>query len=169
MSNKGMSEEMYNFIQGNLALVSVKPNEGVIITPRGTNGTLCSSTGYLRVKVNGKVLQVHQVLAVVYFGSDCIGKQINHKDGNKINNKLDNLETCSREENLAHAWDTGLFKNSLGNVPAGHLNPNSKLLYDDVIYIRESGETTKELAKKYNMSVRNINAVKSRQTYKNID
>lgn len=108
MSNKGMSEDMYNFIKDNLHRLTINTDKGIVITPKGTNGTVCSSTGYLKVKVNKKVIPVHQVLAVVYFGDACIGMQVNHRDGDKLKNFKDNIELVTRAENIQHQHDNGL-------------------------------------------------------------
>lgn len=99
---------MYNFIVDNEDKLKYDLENGIIITAKGTNGTLCSSTGYLRVKVNKKTLQVHQILAVKYYGEKCIGMQVNHKDGNKLNNKKENLEVITQLENLKHQKNFGL-------------------------------------------------------------
>lgn len=108
MSNRGMSEQMYIFIVENIGRIDADIESGTVTTIKGTNGTVCSSTGYLRVKINKKLLQVHQILAVIYFGKDCIGMQINHKDGNKLNNLKENLELVTREENISHQHKNGL-------------------------------------------------------------
>lgn len=52
---------------------------------------------------------VHQVIAVVG-GLDVVGKTINHKDTNKKNNKLVNLEAISHKENVEHAKKAGLYQ-----------------------------------------------------------
>jgi len=39
--------------------------------------------------------------------------QINHKDGNKVNNNLQNLEWCSTKENTQHAWRIGLIRKEM--------------------------------------------------------
>lgn len=108
MSNVGMSKDMYDFIISVKDKVSYDLDKGIVITPRGTNGTVCSTTGYLRFKTNKKLLQVHQFLAVIYFGEECIGLQVNHIDGNKMNNTMSNLEVVTQLENLKHARDNGL-------------------------------------------------------------
>lgn len=107
-TGKGMSEDMYNFILENMYKVEVDLENGLIKTAKNTNGTICSSTGYLKVKINKKTLQVHQLLAVAYFGEKCIGYQINHIDGNKLNNKKENLEIVTRQENIRHQIENNL-------------------------------------------------------------
>ena len=160
---------MYDYIVKNLDVLEYDLKEGKVVTPKGTNGTRCNSTGYLRVKVRGKLLQVHQVLAVIYFGDKCLGKQVNHIDGNKTNNVKGNLEMVSRTENIKHAWESGLNANTGKNSPRGVDNVSSKLSTEDVIYIRENKHLTSiELAKKFDMSSSTIRRARRGDTYKNV-
>lgn len=156
-----MSEETYNFIVDNLDKLDYDLVNGKIITSRGNNGTVCSSTGYLRVRVSGKLLQVHQVLAVVYFGESCIGNQINHKDGNKLNNRKDNLEPISQKENIKHQIENGWHN----NPPV----PPNRLSYIEAENIREEyseGDTSyRKLAKKYGVTHKVIGQIVRRETY----
>ena len=103
-----MSLDMYNFIIENMENFNVDLEKGLIITPKGTNGTVCTSTGYLKFKHKGRSLQVHQVLAVFYFGEKCIGMQINHINGNKLVNTKYNLEPLTIQENIKHQFENGL-------------------------------------------------------------
>ena len=108
MSNKGMSKEMYDFIISIKDDVKYDLDKGIVITPKGTNGTVCSTTGYLKFKKNKKTLQVHQFLAVLYFRESCVGMQVNHINGNKLDNRKSNLEVISQIDNIKHQWKTGL-------------------------------------------------------------
>ncbi len=46
---------------------------------------------------------VHRLMAEAFFGST-IGMDVNHKDGNKENNSIENLEWCTRKYNIQHAF-----------------------------------------------------------------
>lgn len=70
-----------------------------------------ASTGYNSVELaNGKNHRhyVHALVAAAFIGPRPEGHQINHKDGNKRNNRLSNLEYTTPHQNLAHAVATGL-------------------------------------------------------------
>lgn len=67
----------------------------------------CGS-GYDSVKLNGKNYYRHKVIAECFIGKRPKGYTINHKDGNKLNNNVSNLEYITREENFKHALDNGL-------------------------------------------------------------
>lgn len=64
---------------------------------------LCKNSSY-------KVITVHRIVASSFI-DNCDNKpEINHKDGNKTNNKVSNLEWCTSSENQKHAYKMGLQK-----------------------------------------------------------
>lgn len=68
--------------------------------------------GYMTVNLckNGKsnTKRVHRLVAVAFLGESDL--QIDHIDGNKLNNRLDNLEYVTPKENTQRAWKSGLSK-----------------------------------------------------------
>ena len=60
------------------------------------------------VNHKSKKLLVHQLVLRAFIGLKPIGLVCNHKDGNKANNSIENLEYCTQGENNQHALDTGL-------------------------------------------------------------
>ncbi len=51
---------------------------------------------------------VHRLIARSFFGESEM--DVNHKDGNKLNNKIENLEYVTKSQNIRHALKNGLFK-----------------------------------------------------------
>ena len=64
---------------------------------------------------------VHRLVAQAFMSNE--KETVNHIDGDKHNNNVDNLEWATRSENMKHAWDTGLCK---GYDKTGKNNPNYK-------------------------------------------
>lgn len=74
------------------------------------------SSGYLTVRIrkhhgdyDKPALNVHRLVAEAFLDGGGSDLQVNHKDGNKLNNHVDNLEWCTRKENAQHAMRMGLF------------------------------------------------------------
>lgn len=69
--------------------------------------------GYLRVclGINHKMvfLRVHRLVGKAFIPNPFNKPQINHKDGNKLNNRIDNLEWVTNEENYEHAIEHNLI------------------------------------------------------------
>lgn len=168
-TNKGMSLDMYQYISQNVnKLKSINLETGVVETAKNTNGYVCSSTGYLRVKLGEKTIPVHSVLAALRFKEKCIGKQVNHKNGDKLDNSIHNLEVVTQAENIKHEWDTGLVRALKGSE-----QPNSKLTPKQVVEIRskhtpfkkKGSGTITSLSKEYGVSKQTISAVVSFNSY----
>ena len=64
--------------------------------------------GYPTYKLYNKHCSVHRLLAEAFIPNPDNLPQVNHIDGNKENNSLDNLEWCTSRQNLHHAMDNGL-------------------------------------------------------------
>lgn len=70
---------------------------------------------HLRTNGVSKVYAVHRLIGRVFCSGYKEGLDINHKNGNKKDNKPENLEWVTRSENILHAYRTGLRKSSKGS------------------------------------------------------
>jgi Mor family transcriptional regulator len=113
-----------------------------------------SCRGYCKVKLMDRrlgkfiTLQVHRIVAIQFIPNPRNLPEVNHKDGNKTNNSIYNLEWCTSEYNRRHAKDTGLYK-------IEEDNPRAKLTKEQVIQIYKDWESCKNktsISKKYNVS-----------------
>lgn len=89
--------------------------------------------GYKNVTINGKSEMVHRIVAKLFISNPKNLPQINHINGNKCDNRICNLEWCTRSYNLLHAYKNGLEKKKYGED-----HPNHKLTARDVIYIKKN-------------------------------
>lgn len=128
-----------------------------------TNHTLIpqpNGKGYLRVSIGGKLYFVHRLVAEKYIPNPENKEQVNHKDGNKLNNNVNNLEWVTNLENRRHAVDNNLEIH-------GEQCPWSKLTENDVNFIRANLDIDDwTLADLFNVSRSTIIDVKLNKTWK---
>lgn len=170
MDHQTKCERMYALDQVAKALLdsgrlSVDLPKGLVYatesrTPTKPIGT-ANRRGYLRtcITTRGKAvcLMVHRIVWIAANGVPPLGHQINHKNGEKANNAIANLELATPAQNNEHARRTGLWKPNYGL-----LNGQSKLSEVEKATIRalkNCGAATKELAEKYGVSETHIRRI----------
>lgn len=134
----------------------INKNNGHVLKPQ-PNGK-----GYLRVSIGKKLHFVHRLVAEKYIPNPEGKEQINHKDGNKLNNSADNLEWVTNQENRNHAVETGLHL-------SGEDCSWSKLTANDVYFIREHPEiSSRDLADILHVAERTIRDARDGRTWKQL-
>lgn len=116
-----------------------------------------TQTGYMKLTLSLpgsklKCLSVHRMVAKAFLPNYDNLPEVNHKDLDKCNNIVTNLEWSTREDNYRHALDNGACGGSR----------NKKLTVDQVSKIRElrlKGFTQSKLAKKFGRSIITIQRV----------
>lgn len=69
-----------------------------------------STTGYKFVNIKSKSTKIHRLVAKAFIPNEHGYNIINHIDGDKLNNNVENLEWCTQSHNLKHAFNIGLRK-----------------------------------------------------------
>ena len=132
----------------------INKHNGHVVKPQA-NGK-----GYLRVSIGKKLMFIHRMVAELYVPNPENKPQVNHIDGNKLNNAASNLEWVTNQENRNHAVQHKLHV-------FGEACPNAKLTKNDVDFIREHEELTpNELAHMFNMSSHHIRSIRNRISWK---
>lgn len=121
---------------------------------------------YFKVSLHpgGKPCLIHRLVAMMFIPNPSNKPHINHKDGDKLNNHVSNLEWCTEKENHTHAMDMGL-------IPLGEKHGNSKLRRADVIAIKhriKTGESGYSIGKDYAVHYTTVNAIQSGKTWKHV-
>lgn len=129
----------------------------------------CNQFGYFQVQLwrNGTKVtkKVHRLIAQAFIPNPKKLPFINHKDGNKWNNHVRNLEWCTNAENQAHAKKLGL--NAFGERHGG-----AKLTEKQVLKIRDlyaaGNQSYRKLAKRFGVSAGTICAIVRRKLWTQI-
>lgn len=132
------------------------------------------NNGYLKVPLqkdfkNRKTFLVHRLVALAFIGPRPEGFTIDHRDGNKLNNKPDNLEYVSQSENLKRAFKLG------ARDQKGEKHPSVKFTEEVIVQIRKEFDSQpyqfgliKQLAQKYQINQGTMKNIVRRQSWKHL-
>ena len=109
-----------------------------------------------------KNFKIHRLIAEYFIPNTENKPFINHKNGIKTDNRIENLEWCTQFENNTHSRLTKL------NNDMGESHHNAKLIEKDVLFIRESELSDNELSKILPCTRRNINDIRNYKIWKHV-
>ena len=175
--------EVWKSVIGYEGLYSVSSHGNVRSESRvvnASNGTRCvigkmlkktiGGTGYPMVNLSNKktmVASVHRLVSEAFIPNPLSKRTVNHKDGDRTNNNVSNLEWATYQENMKHSYSVLNRNRAIGEK----IN-NSKLTEILVIEIRERYKNEKishrALAKSYGLAHGTIGPLLRRQTWKHI-
>ena len=97
---------------------------------------------------------IHRLVAEAFIPNPEKKPQVNHINGIKTDNRLDNLEWCTHSENMLHSYKQGLSSTK------GEKNSQSKLNTEDVVKIFLDDRMYSLISKQYNISISTISDIK---------
>lgn len=109
-----------------------------------------------------KTPKVHKLVARAFIPNPDNKPQVNHKDSDRTNAHVDNLEWVTNGENQKHAFDTGFQDNY------GEKHPRTNLSEQDIIDIFLSKEKQVTLANRYGVHKSTISSIKHQRNFKQI-
>jgi hypothetical protein len=132
-----------------------------LLTPQKTR------FGYMKIRLSinnvRKGFFMHRLVAIAFIENKENKRCVNHKDGIKTNNNVDNLEWATHSENERHAYLNGLQPSK-----EGVKNGRCKLTELDIIEIRNTKKTLVELSSMYNVTPTAISNIKRYKLWKHI-
>lgn len=127
--------------------------------------------GYLRVQLNYRDFYIHRLVAMVFIPNNNSKIEINHIDGNKKNNSVENLQWVTRSENNKHAFQIGLRDyNELSDMGKIGGITHRSITMNKANKIRKLWKTgkyfQKEIAEMFNISRSSISLIVINRTYR---
>ena len=122
---------------------------------------------YLKTSHGSICKQVHRLIAEAFIPNPSGFETVNHKNGIKSDNRVDNLEWLSRKDNIKHAWKTGLAKPRFGIKNPANVYTEEQIRAVCVL-LEQDCFGNKEIAKMCDVNVTLIRDIKFRNKWLNI-
>jgi hypothetical protein len=105
-------------------------------------------------------------VADAFIGPIPEGMEVNHKDGNKDNNAVENLEIITPEANLLHARETGLTPCIRGE--ASHMAKLTEREVREIRLARANGERAAAVAARFGVCERSVYGIWAKRTWRHV-
>lgn len=131
--------------------------KNIIMKPTSHYKTKYLQVGLRKPGEKRKTASLHRLIAEVFCENPKNKKVVNHKNGNKLDNRALNLEWVTKKENEEHAVKLGLRNDFIGEN-----NISNKLKETEVLVIKEmlkNGISQSKIAKKFNVSQSTISFI----------
>jgi len=106
-----------------------------------------------------KDLRVSRLVALAFLENDHLYDQVNHKDGNKLNNHYMNLEWCNQSQNTLHSFRDGLQRTANNN------RVTELAVVHTICKLIEDGFRNKDISECLNVHCNTISAIKHKQRW----
>jgi len=146
-------------------------SEGYVVSPRGkVLKVIKDRAGYCFVTMKDsegvyKKVRLHRIVAKAFIENQNDLPEVNHKDGDKSNNSVANLEWVTSKQNKKHAWANNLYKNKTENHYAAVLT-NTEVR--KICEMLENGVSNTDIANHFDIDKSIVAHIKAGDTWKEI-
>ena len=125
-------------------------NQGRVKNPKGKIlGGSTHKDGYRFITIKGKQIPIHRIVAESFIENEYNKPFVNHKDGNKMNNSVDNLEWVTQQENIQHSYKNKLQPSKVKTYKGKFTDKQRQQIKDEY---NNTDISRRQLALKYNVS-----------------
>lgn len=168
-----MNDEKWMWIEGYEGFYMVSSRGRVMSAPRKTGRSFWPgrilkpqlASGYLRVSLSfkgaTKQVQIHRAVAQAFIENRDGKPEVNHKDGDKTNNNVSNLEWVTRSENVKHSYD------NLYRKEYDHFHP-VKLTEEEATEILKANGTNADIGKAFGISDVMVGRIKAGKSWRHL-